>query len=366
MVARFASCLSSALTVAALALLSGCSGSAGTSDEAVDTTESALTRKDVTFDVTVRKVGTVTLHASVYVNDKARGQTNVLAVHGLAETGFTFQPLAQAIFADRWAGRSVRRIVAIDLPGHGDSTYPTGLPSGVHFGDLTIEDNVDVLLQSIEALRAKRLAPRVIIGHSMGGLEVQAAQQALLSQGSSLSARGITGAILLAPVPPHGRPWSPASGDTSPFVVNDPTLGSYLSLPPPVFVAQAFSTRAGTVATDAPTPDQAAAARYIGPEPLVTLLQLVEAPIPAGESTITIPRPSVDEGAFSLRHGTLTTLASFSEDVLVPAADLEKLYVYLTQDQREILYRPVTADDAVHATYISNPTLVAEALRPML
>ncbi|HEX4336617.1 MAG TPA: alpha/beta fold hydrolase [Polyangiaceae bacterium] len=358
--------LASIISVAALASLTGCSGAPSQGD-AVGVAASTLTRNDVTFDVKVRGTGTVSIHASVFVNDKASGLIDVLAVHGLAETGYTFAPLAQAIFADRVAGRRVRRIVAIDLPGHGDSGFPTGLPTGVHFGDLKIEDNVDVLLQVIDGLAAKRLYPRIIIGHSMGGLEVQAAQQTLLSRGSSFAAHGITGAILLAPVPPHGRPWSPAVGDSTPFIVNDPTLGSYLSLPPAAFVAQALSTPAGQIVSDAPTPDEVTANHYSGPEPLTTLLQLVESPIPTGETTTTtIPRPTVNNGALSVFTGTLTTIASFSEDVLVPPADLADLYTYLTFDRRALLYRAVTADDAVHATYISNPDLVVEALRPML
>jgi pimeloyl-ACP methyl ester carboxylesterase len=356
-----------ALSLALLSLAPACSGAPGGDSDPVESDQSALMKQDVTFDVTVRATGKVTLHASVYVNERSRSQTNVLAVHGLSETGFTFEPLAHAIFADRRVGRGVRHVVAIDLPGHGDSTYPSGLPSGVHFGDLLIEDNVDVLLQALDALRAKRLAPQIIVGHSMGGLEVQAAQQALLSKGSSLAAHGIHAAVLLAPVPPHGRPWTPASGDVTPFIVNDPTLGSYLQLTPEAFVAQAFSTTSGQIATDAPTPEEVTAGRYVGPEPLVTLLQLVESPIPQpDETTVTIPRPTVDAGAFDIRRGTLLTIASFSQDVLVPPADLEQLYTYLTGDQRELFYRPVSADDAVHATYISNPGIVVDALRPLL
>lgn len=367
MVARCARWLGFVVACGLLPALAGCSGDAGANQGDVGSVDAPLTRSDVTFDVTVRGSGKATIHASVYVNDNARGLTTLLAVHGLSETGFTFAPLAQTMFGDRQIGRSIRRLVAIDLPGHGDSTFPTGLPAGVNFGELTIEDNVSVVLQSIDALRARRLAPQIIIGHSMGGLEVQAAQQSLLSQGSSLAAHGIFGAVLLAPVPPHGRPWSPTVGDASAFIVNDPTLGSYLSLTPDAFVPQAFTTRSGQVATDAPTPAEVAAGRYVGPEPLVTLLQLIESPIPQpDETTVTIPRPSVDASAFALRHGTIATVVSFSEDILVPADDLAQLYPYLTGDQRDVLYRPVTAPDAVHAMYISNPAAVVDALRPML
>jgi pimeloyl-ACP methyl ester carboxylesterase len=325
----------------------------------------ALTQGDVTFEATLRASGKVAIHAVVYRNDAARNGANVLAVHGLSETGFTYRPLAETIFRDPILKRKVKNVIGLDLPGHGDSGFPTGLPAGVRFGDLAIEDNVSVIIQALDALRAKRLAPRVIVGHSMGGLEVQAAQQALLAQHSSLAAHGVFAAVLLAPVPPHGQAWSRApGGDPTPFIVDDPVLGSYLNLPPEVFVFQAFGTLAGTLPPNAPTPAEVAANRYVGPEPLFTLLQLVEStlPLPDG-TTITLERPTVAAGAFSPRNGTLTTVVGFAQDPLVPAGDLDDLYVHLTQDRRKLLYREVTTDDAVHAMYVSNPAGMLEAIR---
>lgn len=353
------------LCVALIGGLGGCSGAPETEGESIDAVQqNERATHDVTFPVKLRETGSATIHASVYSNPRCRNRTTVLAVHGLSETGFTFEPLAQALFADRVLGATIRRIVAIDMPGHGDSTYPTGLPNGGRFGDLMIEDNVSVVLQSIEALRHKGLPVSVLMGHSMGGLEVQATQESLLAQGSSLRAHGVSSVVLLAPVPPHGRPWHPAAGDPSAFLKTDATLGTYLQLTPEAFVAQAFSTRAGTIAPNAPTPDEVTAGRYVGPEPITTLLELVEQPIPLPDGTTTVlPRPSVREGAFGPRNGTRATIVSFSEDVLVPAADLKDLYEYLTGDTRDRLYRPVVADDAVHATYISNPEEVVDALR---
>jgi pimeloyl-ACP methyl ester carboxylesterase len=355
------------LSVALIAGLGGCSGAPETEGESIDAVQqSAAATRDVTFQVKLRKTGSATIHASVYSNPRSFSRTTVLAVHGLSETGFTFEPLAKAMFADRFLGAAVRRVVAIDMPGHGDSTFPAGLPNEARFGDLMIEDNVDVVLQSIDALRQKGLGASVLMGHSMGGLEVQASQEALLAGGSSLRAHGISAVVLLAPVPPHGRPWTPAAADVTPFLVNDPTLGTYLQLTPEAFVFQAFSTKAGTVAPNAPTPAEVKAGRYVGPEPITTLLELVEQPIPLPDGTTTvIPRPTVRAGAFGPRNGTLATVVSFSEDVLVPAADLKDLYEHLTGDTRDRLYRPVVAADAVHATYISNPAEVVAALRPM-
>jgi hypothetical protein len=73
----------------------------------------------------------------------------------------------------------------------------------------------------------------------------------------------------------------------------------------------------------------------------------------------------VNAGALSLRNGTLTSLVSFSQDILVPAADLGSLYEYLTGETRDVLYRPVSTADAVHGMFISNPTGLLDAIRPM-
>jgi pimeloyl-ACP methyl ester carboxylesterase len=355
--------------LASLTLLSACSGPPTTrGDEPVGTNESALGASEVSFNVALRGTGTATIHAHVYNNPERRGWVNVLAVHGLSETGFIYAPLADAIFAEPGLSRRVKRIIAIDMPGHGDSSFPSNLPAGLRFGDLAIDDNVGVVIQSIDALRGRGLAPSVVVGHSMGGLEVQAAQQDLLLLGSSLAAHGVFGAVLLAPVPPHGQQWvHPPAGDPTPFIVNDPTLGSYLLLPPQVFlVAGAFTTLSGQLATNAPTAAQIAAGRYVGPEPLTTLLQLTEAtvPLPTG-GTFTFQRPSVGAGAFAFHHGTLLSIVSFSQDVLVPAVNLRPLYEYLTEDTHDVLYRPVSAPDAVHAMLISNPAGLLEAIEPM-
>jgi hypothetical protein len=198
----------------------------------------------------------------------------------------------------------------------------------------------------------------------MGGLEVQAAQQALLDQNSSLARHGIRRVLLLAPVPPHGRPWTvPQTGDLSSLVTVDPVLGTYIAFPPEVFIAQSFGTPAGTLVTGAPTPDEVVQAGYIGPEPLGLLLQLVEAPVTLPDGSMVTPaRPSVSQGAFAFRRGSLLKLASFSQDVLVPAANLAALYPYLTLDPFNLGYVAVDTPDAAHCMFISNPQGVLAAL----
>jgi pimeloyl-ACP methyl ester carboxylesterase len=351
------------LFVLAVAML-GCASAGEPTDTAVAGAEQALSASSISFDVKLRESATVSIHAAIYRNPwRVFGGETGLAVHGLTETGFTYEPLAAALFA-RPAYRSIGRIVAIDMPGHGESGFPQGLPEGVKFGDLSIDDNVSVVLQSISALAQRGLAPHTIIGHSMGGLAVQAAQEALLSKGSSLAQVGIQRALLLAPVPPHGRPWTvPPSADLSQVTVQDPVLGTYLKFPAALFIAQSFTTTSGQLASDAPTPDEVDQAGYVGPEPLLTLLQLVEAPftLPSGAPQ-TLSRPSVRAGAFAANRGTQLTLAAFTEDTLVHADDLAALFPYLAGDDQTRGFVRVTAPDAVHAMFISNPRGLLRAL----
>ena len=87
-------------------------------------------------------------------------------------------------------------------------------------------------------------------------------------------------------------------------------------------------------------------------------------PLPDGGS-FTLQRPTVSAGAYALKKGTPLVVASFSQDVLVPAVNLAPLYEYLTGDTHDVLYRPVVADDAVHGMLISNPVAMLDAIRPM-
>jgi pimeloyl-ACP methyl ester carboxylesterase len=145
----------------------------------------AAPHSDLSFNVSLRGTGSASIHADVYTTPKNLGVT-ILAVHGYTERGSMWAPLTDAIFADNILGLAVKRVVAIDMPAHGGSGIPS-LPSPTTFGDLLIEDNVSVVIQSIDALRGLGYGPQVIMGHSMGGLEVQASQEALLAQSSSLS-----------------------------------------------------------------------------------------------------------------------------------------------------------------------------------
>jgi pimeloyl-ACP methyl ester carboxylesterase len=280
-----------------------------------------------------------------------------LAIHGFTETARVFEPLTEAMFADNVLRFAVKRVIALDLPGHGDSEPPIGLPNTV-FGNLTLHDNVSVVIQAIDALRAKGLGARVIMGHSMGGHAIQGVQEALLTQGSSLAAHGVYRAILLAPVPALDVMWTqPPPSDLGAFVVtDDPALGAYLDLPPAIArFGGGFTTTAGTLVSNTPT--EAEMANYVGLEPLLTTLQLV------GQAQ-GLPRLGCREGAFAPIRGTLLSVVAFSEDVLTPAIDLDDLYVHLI-GRRGLLFRSVQGPEAVHNMFITDPEGLLAALKSM-
>jgi pimeloyl-ACP methyl ester carboxylesterase len=309
---------------------------------------------ELCFDVNVRG-GTTQICSDVHVNPRAsRSGSTILAVHGLTETAAAWQPLTAALFADRDLSRGVRRFIAIDLPGHGDSPIPVGLP-GALFGDLTIDDNVSIVIQSIQKLRELGLAADIIVGHSMGGLEIQGAQGALLGQGSSLADLGIRRALLLAPVPAGGQRFTqPPPADLSPFIITDPRFGTFLSLPPEVArLGGGFTRPDGMLAPGTPSADVIAA--FNGPEPLTTLLQLTDQ-IP------TLPRPTVPMGGFSPRNGTLLSVIAFSQDVLVQPDDLDDLYAFLVDGRGPNLLRLIDTPTAVHSMFIVDPVGLLDGL----
>ena len=157
-------------------------------------------------------------------------------------------------------------------------------------------------------------------------------------------------------MPPQPLGWTPPPGDLSPFVVDDATLGTYLLLPPAVWQAVAFTDTTGQIAADAPTPDQIAAERYVGAEPFADLLELASAP--------PLQRPTITAGIFSPIHGTILKIVGFSEDTVVPSSFMQPLYELASGDEKDLLYRLVSAPDAVHGMLVSDPQGLVAALRP--
>lgn len=308
----------------------------------------ASAQQNIQFDVAVTG-GAARISATVHENPKAPFGATVLAVHGFTETAAMWEPLAGALFAHPATKFRVKRVIALDLPGHGNSPIPV-LTAPAAFGTLTIYDNVGVLIQAIDILRARGLGPRVVMGHSMGGLEVQAAQEQLLASGSSLAKKGVFRAILLAAVPVADVDWTPPPSAPLPpaYIRND--NGTYIVLDAMgALYGGGFSTTASTPAMPVITPAAFAIdfTGLIGGEPFATAGQLVGS-IPE------LPRPSARKGAFALRNGTLLTVVGFSEDILTPAAVQPALYEHLL-GRRGLMYQEIVAPDAVHSMFLTNP-----------
>ena len=75
----------------------------------------------------------------------------ILAIHGVQSTGRRFRRLAE----EGWPGRAV---IAVDLRGHGDSTWDAPWDAATHVADL------------LETLDAEGVDRAAVVGHSFGGL----------------------------------------------------------------------------------------------------------------------------------------------------------------------------------------------------
>lgn len=292
----------------------------------------------------------VDVHVEVYVNEAVpcQGRT-IFAVHGFGHTAATWQPLAEALFAANPTGPVVCRVAAIDLPGRGGSTLPTNLT----YGELVLDDYVTAILGTLDGLHEVGVRPRIVLGHSQGGLLLQLAQQRLVEQGTDLRhAFQIHKAILLASVAPAQIPWlfvdsGVAGAILSMFLTVDPVLGAVIFVPDVAFPTLYFTDLAGVLASRAPSPAQVAAFGYNAPEPLLSALNLVGTP--------PFVRPTVDAGIFGPGRGTRLFVAAYQEDRLVRPEESALLYEFLTGDPTRHGSAAVAGPESVHDLHVADP-----------
>ncbi len=307
------------------------------------------------YDITIENIELrpgveVDIHVEVFVNEAAPCRSRTFfAVHGFAHTAATWQPLAEALFDNNPTGPVVCRVAAINLPGRGDSSLPTGLS----YSEITLNDHVTTLLATLDGLRQRGVRPRALVGHSQGGLLIQMAQQQLIDSGTSLRRRfRIRDAILLASALPAQISWDFLNSGTAgaviaQFLTNDPTLGQVIDIPDAAFPGVFFSDLNGNVASGAPTPAQVASRGYNAPAPLFATLQLV------GEAPFS--RPSIDRGIFAPRRGTRLFMATYEQDVLFRPNESAQLYRRLTRDNNERRLARVNGPETVHDMHLSDP-----------
>jgi pimeloyl-ACP methyl ester carboxylesterase len=276
----------------------------------------------------------------------------ILAVHGAASNGNSLTGFGAAILAagDPQDGERVCRFIAMDLPGHGLSSPPTG----ALLGELGYSDYVAAVVGTLDRLQDRGVQVATLMGHSLGGAVVSLIQQRLVDQGTSLrAAYGVEHVVLLAP-----GLWP---GDSScalcqnqqigavlgQFEVNDPALGLVAEIPPAVFLALVWSKPDGTIATNAPTPAELAVSGIISVESVTALMDALGTPVH--------PRVNIAPGIFAPDVGTRLDIVSFQQDTLVLPSENEALYQYATGESPSHGWMTVDGANAVHGDPVSDP-----------
>jgi pimeloyl-ACP methyl ester carboxylesterase len=320
--------------------------------------------------VPMRSGSTVDLHVKIWENVSPNcwagfGNT-VLAFHGITETASIWGNIASAVlnnYQDKsWDGAlisgNICRFVALDMPGHGRSSFPTG--GSLLFGDMVVEDWAVAAFAAMDRLKAINVRPTILMGHSAGGLLIEIMQDTLLKQRMGACLRktyGIRHAILLAPAPPAGFPLSffedPAFGaSVQPFIFLDPKFGAYFLMPPLGWIVPIFSGVDGKVIASAPTVDEVISRQYQSPESMGVLLQLA--------SYGPFRRPSVDAGIFAPFRGTNLRMVAFENDIIVRHQEVQPVYRYLTFDDSNARYVVVKGTESVHGMLISDAAMLLE------
>lgn len=311
-------------------------------------------------DVELRPGVTADLHLRVFVNEERNSATCtsgdvVLAVPGFAHTAATWEPYAEALFAQR--PEQTCAVIALDLPAHGGS----GIPEGISFGELFLGDYTTAVLGTLEALGELGMAPATVIGHSQGGLLVQMAQQELVAGGSSLrEAFGVREVQLLAPVPPAGVSWAfaesgAAAGVLGPLLAPDPTLGMVAAIPSWLWPILFFSNLSGELAPGAPSAAEVEALGYAAPAAMYASLQLVGAGI---------PRPSVAEGVFAGSYGTRLSIVALEQDQLIRPEEAQALLQHLLGAANGRKISVVSGTNAIHDLHLTDPAAILQSARP--
>ncbi|MET0341559.1 MAG: hypothetical protein ABW252_11210 [Polyangiales bacterium] len=305
----------------------------------------------VDVPVTLRGTAKATLKATRYVNAAATGQTTILAVPGFTATAKSLEKLVAATFANTATGPNVKQVITVDLPGHAASTKPTG----IKYGEVTLEDNAEAVVQTIQALAAQGNAPQLVFGYGASGLVIATAQEQLLKAGSSLSKLGVSTAILYVPVPSAGRPWTQTavSSTLGQYVSTSDADGAIYKITDDLWNRSGFTNKAGTGGLGAPTAAEVAANGYNTIEPAAVLSQLTGVNDPTKGAPVA--RPEVRAGAFAAANGTNLIVVGFSEAIQVTSADSADFYVHLTGDAAKAGFTEVVDPLAVSSAFLTIP-----------
>ncbi|HSM05856.1 MAG TPA: hypothetical protein VK858_14660 [Longimicrobiales bacterium] len=361
--------LPSIVRVALLAALlgtAGCDDPAGPSTEGLTTTAAAAIqslesadlilddvqlRPGVTADINVR----IRRNEAQACSDPAR---TALLIHGVNHTAATWDHLVDAFFEGPAPGQFCRTI-AVDHAGHGGS----GLPVGMTFGELAIEDYARTVIEVLDGLRARGIRPGILMGHSQGTSTLQTVQQMLVDGGSSLRDRfGVRDVVLLATQGPMELPvdflLDPAALQelVGSLITTTPERGTYVQGPPAIFQSLWFVDLQLQPSSGTPSLETIAEEGWWAHAPLVAVLQAT--------GQLGFATPSVSAGAFHSSLGTRLHVVDFADDPWSLSDRAGEIYEYLTGDPSGSGFVSLTdpLGEAVHDYTITHPSAVRQAI----
>lgn len=309
-----------------------------------------------TFQALVQNGALVSINTDVLNNPNSNRGSTVLMIHGMNHDGDNFRPLSQYLFAHPPGGQVVKRVLLLNMPGHGGSGLPYGC-NNVTYSDLDLNDYAGVVIQSLLFYARRDMSPSVIVAHSMGGLVTQLAQEKLLNFGLNLNNLGIDKVNLIGSSS-SGSLVDPFLEDgtglylLSLYTVQDPIKGPIASIDIPSWLNFFFTPDLnGSFVPGTPTPT--IAARYYADESSGAASQTL------GTQDM---RPLVRDGVFAASRGTKLRVIVGAVDPFNSLDQQKALYLQLTGDQTYSGVRLINTPDSVHDQHISNPAAVAGKL----
>lgn len=314
-----------------------------------------------TYTVNLPGAGPVTIYAASWTGE---GDLRLLLVHGLGHNTRVWEPLVETLLGSH--GDRIREIVAIDLPGHGES----GLPSGEYpFGKLDLHQYAFAVRGAFEALQRDGHGFDVLVGHSMGGIITLILAHALRAEGGSLAATlGVRGVSLIAPTMPDQVPWAFAEGVMTPeglvspmlttllpYIKYRPELWFYAGVSAEDYLKLFFTRSDGELAEGAPTLAVA--------ETLTSLEAYAAASQMGGidlRSRLPLERPRAERGLLSALP---LSLMAYQDDAFMTPDEQRTLASWLSGSTA---YFVDESPDAVHCALWSRPGPTAEAVASVM
>lgn len=317
---------------------------------------------DLFFEaVEFRPGASADIHVKVFVHESKPCRDplrTALFIHGVNATAASWGRLADA-FLDGASGEPLCLIAAIDHPGHGRS----GLPTGVLFGELMIEDYARTVIQVLERLRREGIRPAILLGHSQGTSTIQTMQQMLALEGTDLRTRfGIRDAVLLGVQGPREvragflLPPDVVAGTIASLITTTPEKGTFVHGPPEIFQQLWFVNLELSLSAASPSLETISANGWNEDVPLFAALQA------AGQNGF--DTPSVPAGVFGPESGTALHLIDFADDPWSLTPQARDIYRYLTGDPTLRRFVSLTDPDheAVHDYMITHAEVVRSAI----